>query len=145
MSDNSAWVTDDDGASRRRCDGTPDQWLRCAAVLEQLPNLAGVRHGSDLPWRIRESVACLEKHGESDSYGWVVAHVCEEIPEPIVTDWFGADEDDWTPDQSAKIAAVRSLLTAYVRGEAPPPPETVALALSANGRFAQAASILGML
>lgn len=132
-----------DGDPGFPCDGNPEIWLRCATVLEQLPGLAGIQRGSDVPSRIRGSVADLEKHGVADSCDWVVKYVCDEIAEPIVIDAFGFD-DSWTPDERAKIYAVRALLTAFVHGTEPPPPETIALALSASSRLAQAASILGM-
>lgn len=138
-------ATDDDGSPQSfPCDGTSEQWLRCAALLDELPDIPGIRYGFDIPSRIRESVAALDAHGVSDCVDWVVKYVCEEIAEPLVTGWFGFTEEDWTSDQYVKIYAVRALLTAYVRGTPPPPPETVALALSANDRLALAAAVIGI-
>lgn len=111
--------------------GTADEWLRCAAVLEGLPGIPSIQYGSDLPARIRCAVADLSAHGECDDFDWVIAHVCERIAEPLVPGWFGYPEDEWTPDERAKIYAVREMPTAHVRGTAPPP-ETIALALSAH-------------
>lgn len=67
-------VTDADGDSdpRSLCDGTTDQWLRCAAVLQKLPNLPGIGTETSSPYSSSTSARRLRNRSSPVRSDWAL-------------------------------------------------------------------------